>query len=210
MKIMNVKKIGILMTLLGALSLGACGGSDPGASGNSADGSRKESSSDIRENFSDTQKPEVADQDAKEQNLEELFEYTLMEEENTVLLTKYIGEDENVTVFGSYKIGGKEYQTLLADGVIEHGNKNSPFRDNNTITSLSFVDGVTINNCSNYFCYCTSLETIDFRGLDTSECSNFSAMFSECESLQAVDLSPLNLGSLTELHSMFSGCKSLT
>lgn len=210
MKMIKVQKLGTLITLLGALSLGACGGSDPDTSGTPTDGSRKESSSGTQEDPADTKKPDSADQSANSQNLEELFKYTLLEEEDTVLLTAYIGEEENVTVFGSYKIGGKEYRTLLADGVIEHGTKNSPFRNDTTIRSLTFVGGVKCNNCSEYFSYCTNLETIDLSGLDTSECSDFSGMFNECKSLQAVDLSPLDFGSLTDLYSMFSGCKSLT
>lgn len=202
MKRKTQKKTRILLALVGILALGACGSPDADAPKNSVNDSRGNSAAEAHTNTSD--------KDEKDRKLDGLFEYTLIEEENTVLLTKYIGDSEAVTVYGSYKISGKEYTTRLQDGVDETHTKSSPFWDNTTIKSLTFVDGVKVNNCSSYFDGCTNLETIDLNGLDTSESSRFCAMFAECRSLQSVDLTPLNMDKLTELYGMFSGCESLT
>ncbi len=201
---MKKKKVFVLVTLLSVLALAACGAPDPGP--DPVGGSEENAPVSTADNSSNA---EPSNRDVSDKPLDSSFEYTLLEEENTVLLTKYIGEEEQVTVYGSYEIGGKEYTTRLQDGVIDNS-KASPFRDNTTITSISFVGGVKLDNCSNYFSYCTSLETVDFTGLDTSNCTDFSAMFSDCTSLQALDLSPLNTDSLEKLYAMFSYCESLT
>lgn len=203
---MKKKKLVILVALLGALTLAACGVSDAGAPQSSVNGSGENIPENTQDDSSNSGTP---NRDANDKSLDSSFEYTLIEEENTVLLTEYIGDEEQITVYGSYIIGGKEYKTRLQDGVTD-GWKTSPFRDNTTLTSIAFVGGVKLDNCSNYFSYCTNLETVDFSGLDTSGCSDFSAMFSECRSLQAIDLSTLNMDSLVEIYSMFSDCESLT
>lgn len=194
-----LKKTGFLLALLGALALSACGTPDTDSDRNSIAGNGEKVPNSSNSN-----------KEAKDKTLDSsLFEYTLIEEENTVLLTKYIGEAAQVTVYGSYKIGGKEYKTRLQDGIINNS-KSSPFWDNTTITSVTFVGGVKLNNCGSFFSGCTKLETVDLSGLDTSECSKFSAMFCDCSSLQAIDLSTLNMDKLTDLYSMFSYCESLT
>ena len=141
----TARKLGILFALLGALTLAGCAASDTDASRSKTDGSSPTGPTSNSSNSNSN-----SNKGAKDRKLDGLFEYTLIEEENTVLLTKYIGDSETVTVYGSYKIGGKEYKTRLQDGV--GGNvKTSPFRDNTTVKSLIFVDGVKLNNCSNYY-----------------------------------------------------------
>lgn len=203
---MRNKKVIVLVTLLSVLALASCDTSDAGTPQNSLNGREESTPENTRDNSLNA---EVSNRDASDKAIDSSFEYTLIEEENTVLLTNYIGHEEQVTVYGSYKIGEKEYKTRLQDGTIDNI-KTSPFRDNTTITSISFVGGVKLDNCSEYFSYCTNLETVDFSGLDTSGCTDFSAMFSNCTSLQALDLSPLNTDSLEELSGMFSFCDSLT
>lgn len=59
---------------------------------------------------------DIRSENVGNETLDSLYEYELIESENTVLLKKYIGKEENLTVYGSYKIGGKEYKTRLRDG----------------------------------------------------------------------------------------------
>lgn len=207
---MRKKKQYCILTLLSAIALSACGvsGGEPLSEQESntpaviQDSSEQEDASRQEESNGG----EIAQSDI----LDGLFEYELIEEENTILLTDYIGEEKNLTVYGTYEIGGKEYKTRLQDGT--HGGVTySPFRTQKRILeSVAFIGGVKLNDCSQYFYECENLKSVDLSGLDTSECSDFSGMFMRCRSLQAVDLSTLNMENVSNMMEMFSSCESLT
>ena len=144
----NTLKLGMLIALLGSLALSGCGTEDAGSS-NSNPGSSGQNASGQGTPGNSSASGSNPDKEAAVKSLDEYFEYTLVEGENTVLLTKYIGQAAQVTVYGSYKIGGKEYKTRLQDGVVDN-TKASPFRNNTTVTSISFVDGVMLDNCVIY------------------------------------------------------------
>lgn len=115
----------------------------------------------------------VQSENAKIEILEGVVEYELIESENTVLLKRYTGQEEHLTVYGSYEIDGKEYKTRLRDGTYA-GNTWSPFRDRGSnLISVTFAGGVKLNDCSSYFHKCTNLKTVDLSGLDTSDRSDF-------------------------------------
>ena len=95
-----VLQFGMLLALLGALSLSGCGDSDPGASGNEPGASGQNAANSPRPNSSSSK-------DTKDKSLDGVFEYTLMEDGKTVLLTKYIGDAAQVTVYGSYSLSGR-------------------------------------------------------------------------------------------------------
>jgi surface protein len=56
---------------------------------------------------------------------------------------------------------------------------------------------------------CSSLESLDISGFDTSLVTNMNSMFFECNSLEILDLSSFNTSLVTNLNSMFYGCRSL-
>lgn len=205
---MRKKKWYCFLALLSVLTLGACGVSDEQSmldeESNSPavvqDSSEREGASGQEESDS-----------AQSHILDGLFQYELIEEENTILLTEYIGEEENLTVYGTYEIGGKEYKTRLRDATYEGGVTYSPFGNKKRIlVSIAFIGGVKLNDCSRYFYECENLQSVDLSGLDTSECSDFSGMFMRCRSLHAVDLSTLNMENVSDMNEMFSSCESLT
>lgn len=202
-----LKRAGIVLLLLSALTLGACGTRGASSKNSGQNDVRAEAENDKGAASEETERS--SGNKARTEDLASCFEYTLNEEDETVLLTNYIGEDAQVTVYGSYVIDGKEYKTQLVDG-LDGGTKTSPFRYKYMITSIAFEGGVKLNNGGYYFEDLENLETVDLSGLDTSECTRLTGMFYGCTSLSEVDLSALNTEKCEDLSSMFSFCKSLT
>lgn len=63
---------------------------------------------------------------------------------------------------------------------------------------------------NNMFQNCTSLETFDGRGLDTSRIEQMQYVFDGCSNLRSVDLSQNNLDNVWIIYRMFSLCPKLT
>ncbi len=129
--------------------------------------------------------------------------YTLDDEQNAVLLTKYVGSASSVTVPAKFEENGKEYRTLLAC--------NTVFRANTTVRSVKICGGVGFSNGSMrlLFSECTALTDVDLSEVDTSDVVDMSYMFYNCTALKSVDLSPLTTGNVTTLRGFFSGCSAL-
>ena len=73
----------------------------------------------------------------------------------------------------------------------------------------SFVD-IKIENMSNMFNGCTSLEEINFpRSFNTEAVTNMSNLFALCESLENLNLTSFNTKNVIDMSDMFSGCESL-
>lgn len=202
------------LAMLSALALSACGASDKDAMSGKVPDSKnntpKNTPTGIEGVENSGQDENAQSETAKIEILEGIFEYELIESEKTVLLKRYIGQEEHLTVYGSYEVDGKEYKTRLRDGT-NAGYTRSPFRDRGSgLVSVTFTDGVKLNDCSSYFQECKNLKTVDLSGLDTSDCSDFSAMFKGCKSLQSVDLSTFDMKNVNKMESMFSSCESLT
>lgn len=202
-----LKRAGIVLLLLSALTLGACGTRGAGSKNSNQNDVRDEAQNGKGAASEETE--ESSGKKARTEDLASFFEYTLNEEDDTVLLTNYIGEDARVTVYDSYVIDGKEYKTELMDGIMD-GNKTSPFRYKHVITSIAFEGSVKLNNGGYYFEGLENLETVDLSGLDTSECTQLTGMFCYCTSLSEVDLSALNTEKCEDLSGMFGSCESLT
>lgn len=202
-----LKRAGIVLVLLSALTLGACGTSGAGSKNSDSKGARDEAENGKGATSEETQGS--SGKKARTEDLASFFEYTLNDDDNTVLLTEYIGEDAQVTVYDSYVIGGKEYKTELMDGIVD-GNKTSPFRYKHVITSIAFEGSIKLNNGGYYFEGLENLETVDLSGLDTSECTQLTGMFCYCSSLSEIDLSALNTEKCEDLSGMFGSCESLT
>lgn len=211
---MKKKRRYCFLALLSALALSACGASDkdemPGTVPSSKNDTPTNTSA-VMESVENSGRDEnVQSEKVKIEILEGVFEYELIESEKTVLLKRYIGQEEHLTVYGSYEVDGKEYKTRLRDGT-NAGYTRSPFRDRGSgLISVTFAGGVKLNDCSSYFQECKNLKTVDLSGLDTSDCSDFSAMFKGCKSLQSVDLSTFDMNNVNNMESMFSSCESLT
>ncbi len=78
------------------------------------------------------------------------------------------------------------------------------------IKTARFEGTIHAISCNYMFNYCTSMNSVDLTGLDTSNVSNFYAMFRQCESLTTIDASGLNTNQAVYMSSMFEGCSALT
>ena len=80
-------------------------------------------------------------------------------------------------------------------------------------TSLKTVKfGSNFNNVTsmrNAFNECSSLESIDWGGLNTSKVENMDGLFKNCENITAIDVSGFDTSSLETVYNMFYGCSSL-
>ncbi len=64
--------------------------------------------------------------------------------------------------------------------------------------------------CNGWFKDCSSLNTVDLSGLDTSSVTDMSYMFYGCSSLASLDLSSLNTSAVTDMSYMFYDCSKLS
>ncbi len=132
------------------------------------------------------------------------WNYTVNEEAGTVILTKYIGSADSVTVPASFDVQGQIYDTVLAS--------TTAFRANTVLKTITISEGVKfLNNTMRLlFGDCTALTNVDLSEIDTSGVVSMSYMFYNCSALKAVDLSALDTGSVTEIRAIFSGCTRLS
>ncbi|MCR4616457.1 MAG: DUF285 domain-containing protein [Clostridiales bacterium] len=132
------------------------------------------------------------------------WNHTVDEEAGTVILTKYIGDADSVTVPASFDVQGQVYGTVLATTTV--------FRANTGLKSISISEGVRFLNNSMRMLFgdCTALTNVDLSAVDTSDVVSLSYLFYNCSALKAVDLSSFDTGSVTEIYAMFSGCTRLS
>ena len=60
------------------------------------------------------------------------------------------------------------------------------------------------------FSNCSSLQSLDFSGFDTSAVTDMASMFYSCSSLQSLDLSGFDTSQVTTMYDMFFYCPKLT
>ena len=82
-------------------------------------------------------------------------------------------------------------------------------------TSLTSLDlkGVNLSNVEkmyNMFSGCTSLTTLDFKGASLSSVTDMGSMFKDCTALTSVNLKSCAAPKVETMFGMFSGCTSLT
>ena len=80
----------------------------------------------------------------------------------------------------------------------------------NNVISAKVRKRVSLESASHMFADCSSLESVDLSGLDTSEVTGMPKIFEGCSSLQSLDISGWDISKVTRMESMFSGCSSLT
>lgn len=131
------------------------------------------------------------------------FGYTIDEATNSVVLTKYTGENTNVVIAPTYKIDGTIYNTSIDTTTI--------FRENKTITSVIIKDGVKVasNSMAEMFLNCAKLEAVDLSGLDTSGVTSFYKLFMGCGLLKTLDVTGLDTSSVENMGYMFDSCGHL-
>ena len=83
--------------------------------------------------------------------------------------------------------------------------------ETNKIKKVQILNNVKSNCMKEWFKDCINLTTlIDFKNLDTSDCTDFSSMFFYCESLQNLNgLQNWNVSNCKDFSYMFTYCKSL-
>lgn len=88
------------------------------------------------------------------------------------------------------------------------------FMDTNSNTAYVLAKGscpVTFPvNSSNLFMGRSSLKTIQFNRINTSQVTNMAGMFIGCTQLTSLDLTGFDTGKVIDMHYMFMGCKELT
>ncbi len=131
----------------------------------------------------------------------EQFEY-IRKDPETVLLTKYIGAEESVTIPDTYLLEGTPFQVELASKTV--------FSRNETLEVVSVSSGVTFEDASMQmlFAKCKSLHTAKLH-MDTSGITDMSYLFYGCESLEQLDLSQWNTTNVRTMQGMFSNCSNL-
>lgn len=98
--------------------------------------------------------------------------------DSRILLGKYVGNDTDVTVQGSYEVDGEEYQTKLGSG---DSQPSGMFQGNDTVESVVFEEGI-----------------------DTSEMTDMSDMFRDCPQLKNVSFpDDFNTESVEDMSGMF-------
>lgn len=94
---------------------------------------------------------------------------------------------------------------------IENSRSTQPWNDvADRIASVSVADaGVAPKSLYAWFFGCSSLTSVDLRGLDTSGATTMAFMFSRASAVESLDLSMLDTSSCTDFSDVFQDCSSL-
>ncbi len=85
-----------------------------------------------------------------------------------------------------------------------------PFEKLESIVGLENVDMSLVDDMSQMFSGCSSLETLDVSSFNTEQVTDMSTMFSGCSSLTSLDVSNFNTDKVTAISVMFRDCSSLS
>lgn len=144
-------------------------------------------------------------------NAEE-WNYTLDDENNIITLNYYISKTVyNVTVYGSYEVDGKIYETRIKSNTNNVVNyymfSSSCSQYVKTIHFNDDVDTSDVTNMHGMFYSAQALTDIYFGdGFDTSNVTDMAYMFYNCNKLKSLDLSKFNTSNVTNMQHMFYGC----
>ena len=166
-------------------------------------------------------------------NTFDLSSWTFKEYSTSIILDKYNGTDTNIVIPGEIngkqvKIGNmkcfEDIKSTINSLVFreENGKKvQAPgtigsyiFKGYTSLENVDFsgLDTSTTNNMSNIsgmFMDCTSLVNLNLSGFITSKVNNISYIFNNCNSLKNVDLTGVDTSKVTSMRYMFNGCESL-
>ena len=135
----------------------------------------------------------------------ESWEYTLDENNKTIILNKYIGMDKKIIVPRIFKIKNIDYPVILCKTTGANENMTGPFANNSIIVIVKFDDNISIqsNNGFGLFYNCTNLNKV--YNIPNS-CIRLDYAFQACSALEYIDKLPENVEYLMRT---FNGCLSL-
>ncbi|MBR1663503.1 MAG: fibronectin type III domain-containing protein [Ruminococcus sp.] len=137
------------------------------------------------------------------------FEYTLSEDENSIVIDRYRGNASNVTI--PSQIDGKKVTGILSGAFFENKTLKSvtipkgvtsisgAFSECKALTSVTLPEGIT--DISHAFSYCTALKKIVL----PESVTDISGAFFDCPSLESVNIPK----SVNNLEWAFYNCKKL-
>ncbi len=135
-------------------------------------------------------------------NWYEDYEYELSGAEIRLHASKGTITTSSISIPATVTIGEQIYTVVLDKD--PESSQSLWFNDKDTITSISFENGVKVSENGSYlFSEMHSLETLNLDGLDTSATINMTGMLSNMQSLKKLDVSKLNTAAATDMHYMF-------
>ena len=131
-----------------------------------------------------------------------LKDYNFDIQNDMIVLKKYLGSDEEVTVPGSAEVSGTEYHKVTFGKYVWN---------NGTVRSLSFEDGVVLPvSCYELFAhYYYTLTDVDLSHADTSAVVSMDHMFGWSYALRSVTFGSNDFSNVARMDEMFAGCNSL-
>ncbi len=144
---------------------------------------------------------------ADSQNWYKDYTYALDNQNHTITLTKYNGDDTTIRVRPTVTINNETYNVILNGRVFG----SESYNETTDLISITIEPGVkTGNSCDLMFYNCRELTTLDVSGLDTSNATSMNFMFYKCEKLTSLNLSNFDTRSVTNMANMFCDCEKLT
>ena len=143
------------------------------------------------------------------------FAYTISE--NKLIITEYIGEDDNLTIPADAIINGENYGVEVDSlyklpgwnyYLYKFHNANYDFNNIPPLKRIIFEDGVVFSQHMT-FAGLESLEELDLSGVNTSKMYDMSFMFYKCSNLKNIDLSCFDTSNVGDMQYMFAGCRNL-
>lgn len=134
--------------------------------------------------------------------------FTVDNSTNTITLTSYTGESNDVKVRNCYLDNGVIYNNVELG---PSSSNSGPFYSKRTsITSIDCDKGVKLPSISNSMFYkMTALTSLNINDCDASSITDMSTMFNSCSSLSELDLNNLDVSSVKNMSYLFGGCSLL-
>ena len=106
---------------------------------------------------------------------------------------------------------GKDFISVSLEGKVVAPSAQRMFSECSSLESadLSGLDTSSAEDMSNMFWRCSSLSSVNFSTLDMSSVTDMSNMFEDCHSLSSVDFPSLGTTSVADMSNMFQGCSAL-
>ena len=127
--------------------------------------------------------------------------------------TYLVKENSPIQIMNYHGKNGANMDIFDKIGIV-NGDKINPLvfnlKFNKTgLFTIIFVVLGKLNDMSYMFTDCSSLKTIEFISLDTSQVTKMNSMFLGCTELESLDLSTFNTSNVTEMKFIFSLCSKL-
>ncbi|ENO8770571.1 BspA family leucine-rich repeat surface protein [Enterococcus faecium] len=131
-------------------------------------------------------------------------EWDFMEEDDKILLTRFIGSSKNVVVPASTNNITIELKEINSKSIPKDIESFKISKENNSKISLK---NKTLRSAFDTF---SNLKEVDLSNLDTSGVKDYYRMFSNCKKLVNVNVDSFNTEDATNMNRMFNECDSLT